>query len=74
MPSRRQLVAIMFTDIVGYTAMMQHNEQQAVSTAKRYQELLEAFVLQYKGEVLNDYGDGSLGNLARALDAFKSSF
>jgi class 3 adenylate cyclase len=31
MTSSRQLAAIMFTDIVGYTALMGHDEQKALS-------------------------------------------
>lgn len=69
MSSHRQLAAIMFTDIVGYTAMMQHSEQQAVSTVKRYQVLLEACVLQHEGEVLNYYGDGSLTIFKSVVEA-----
>ena len=34
MPQGRQLAAIMFTDIVGYTAMMQADEQKAVAVIK----------------------------------------
>ena len=35
MPEKnRQLAAIMFTDIVGYTAMMQRDEQLAISMVK----------------------------------------
>jgi class 3 adenylate cyclase len=36
MTQSRQLAAIMFTDIVGYTAMMQEDEQSAVAITKRY--------------------------------------
>ncbi len=36
MPSQsRQLAAIMSTDIVGYTAMMQQNEEKAVAVMPR---------------------------------------
>lgn len=35
MPSHR-LAAIMFTDIVGYTAMMQRNQEEAMTAVKAY--------------------------------------
>jgi adenylate cyclase len=56
----RQLAAILFTDIVGYTAMMQQDEQIAVSVNKRYGSVLKQSVSSYGGEILNDFGDGSL--------------
>lgn len=71
MPSRRQLAAIMFTDIVGYTAMMQHDEQKAVSTVNHHQELLKACSSQHEGKVLNDYGDGSLSIFNSAVEALQ---
>ncbi len=40
MPNRR-LAAIMFSDIEGYTAMMEKNEGEALSQLKRYKRLLE---------------------------------
>ena len=57
---QRHLVAILFTDIVGYTAMMQRNEAHAVTIVKRYITVLQKSVSDHEGEVLNDYGDGSL--------------
>jgi adenylate cyclase len=60
MPQGRQLAAIMFTDIVGYTAMMQADEKKAVAVIKHYNATLEKFVTQHNGQVVNYYGDGSL--------------
>ena len=57
---QRRLAAILFTDIVGYTAMMQQNETEALTVIKRYTSVLKQSVKVHAGEVLNDYGDGSL--------------
>ena len=69
MSQARQLAAIMFTDIVGYTAMMQADEQKAVAVIKHYNSSLENLVSQYNGQVLNYYGDGSLCIFHSATDA-----
>ena len=60
MSQQRRLAAIMFTDIVGYTDMMQKNEQQAVTVIKHHRSVLEKNVADHKGEVIEYYGDGSL--------------
>ncbi len=73
MNQARQLAAIMFTDIVGYTAMMQANEQKAVAVIKHYNSSLEKLVQQYNGQVLNYYGDGSLCIFPSATDAINCS-
>ena len=69
MSQSRQLAAIMFTDIVGYTAMMQSNEEKAVAVIKHYNSSLEKLVNQYNGRVVNYYGDGSLCIFPNATDA-----
>ena len=66
---RRQLVAILFTDIVGYTALMQQNEMQAVSIVKQYISILTKKVAEHGGKILNDYGDGSLCSFSSATHA-----
>ena len=73
MSQNRQLAAIMFTDIVGYTAMMQADEQKAVAVIKHYNSTLEKLVRQFNGQVLNYYGDGSLCIFHSATDAANCS-
>ncbi len=73
MSQSRQLAAIMFTDIVGYTAMMQTDEQKAVAVIKHYNATLEKWVTHFNGQVLNYYGDGSLCIFSSATDAVNCS-
>ncbi|HEY5968053.1 MAG TPA: adenylate/guanylate cyclase domain-containing protein [Chitinophagaceae bacterium] len=60
MPSTRQLAAILFTDIAGYTAMMQRDEQSAIKMVKHHRAVLEKTVGEFEGNVIEFYGDGSL--------------
>jgi adenylate cyclase len=69
----RQLAAIMFTDIVGYTAMMQQNEEMAVAVIRHYNSVLEEWVTHFNGQVINYYGDGSLCIFSSATDAVNCS-
>ncbi len=49
MPSSRQLAAIMFTDIVGYTALMGEDEQKAFDTLRKNRQLQKPLIEQYGG-------------------------
>ena len=67
----RQLAAILFTDIVGYTAMMQQDEQLAVAVTRHYISVLKLSVAAHHGKILNDYGDGSLCSFSSATEAIR---
>lgn len=71
MQQHRRLAAILFTDIVGSTSMMQKDEQHAISLNKRYVAVLKEFVLSRAGEILNDFGDGSLCCFSSATEALR---
>jgi class 3 adenylate cyclase/CheY-like chemotaxis protein len=68
---QRRLAAILFTDIVGYTSMMQQNEMKAVAIIKRHITVLKETVDAHSGEVLNDYGDSSLCIFSSATEAIQ---
>ena len=69
MSPQRKLAAIMFTDVVGYTAMMQKNEQQAVILIKHHKSVLEKNVADHKGDLIEYYGDGSLSIFSSVIEA-----
>jgi len=71
MPEQRKLAAIMFTDVVGYTALMQKNEHEAVSLINHHQSILEKKVAEHHGEVVSYYGDGSLSIFASITQALQ---
>jgi len=56
----RKLVAIMFTDIVGYTALMQGDEEVAIKLRLRHREVFEQQHESHQGEIIQYYGDGTL--------------
>ncbi len=65
----RQLAAILFTDIVGYTGMMQQNEENALQVMDRYTSVLNKLLTDHGGKILNDYGDGNLCSFSSATQA-----
>src|SRR5678816_2694375 len=69
----RQLAAILFADMVGYTSLMQENEQLARLKRKRLKEVLETTVGRFNGKVVQYYGDGSLSIFSSAIDCVMSA-
>jgi len=66
---KRMLAAIMFTDMIGYTALMQNDEQQAKQNRDRHRLIQKNAVYKYKGEILQYYGDGTLIIFKSAIEA-----
>jgi adenylate cyclase len=65
----RQLAAILFADMAGYTALMQENEHLARLKRKRVKDVLENTIEQFNGKILQYYGDGSLSIFNSAIDS-----
>lgn len=71
MNSTRQLAAILFADIQGYTSLMQKDEAAAAGILKRFQSELEKRTAEYHGRIVNFYGDGALGIFQNPLEAVR---
>ena len=68
-PKERRLAAIMFTDIVGYSAIMQKSEEMANRLRERHREVFNRITAQYQGEILQYFGDGTLSIFPSATAA-----
>src|ERR671921_565963 len=62
MPHSRQLAAIMFTDIVGYTALMGEDEQKAFEILNKNRRLQKPIIEEYGGTWIKELGDGVLAS------------
>ncbi|MEK6783688.1 MAG: adenylate/guanylate cyclase domain-containing protein [Bacteroidota bacterium] len=67
--SDRQLACILFTDIVGYTAMMGDNEANALKVLERNRKIQKPIIEMYQGKWLKEMGDGTLSIFFTASDA-----
>jgi TolB-like protein/class 3 adenylate cyclase len=66
---KRQLAAIMFTDIEGYTALMQENEERAIQVREKHRAIFNSITEKHTGRILQYYGDGTLSIFDSAIDA-----
>ncbi|MCP5102833.1 MAG: tetratricopeptide repeat protein [bacterium] len=67
----RRLAAIMFTDMVGYTALMQENEQKARTDRDRHREVMVRLIGENQGSILQYFGDGTMCTFNSAIQAVK---
>ena len=73
MPNLRQLVAIMFADITGFTAMMQKDEVLALSSRQKLQEVLNDQVIKHNGRVIEFKGDGVLCSFFSTIECVNAA-
>ncbi len=69
----RQLAAIMFTDISGYSSMMSHDEKQALEILKINRDIQKSLIGKYNGTWLKEMGDGILAMFETADDSVNCS-
>jgi len=73
MSQTRQLAAIMFTDIVGYTALMGKDEQKAFELLDKNRQIQKPIIEQYNGKWIKELGDGVMASFNTVSDAVNAA-
>lgn len=69
MSQTRQLAAIMFTDIVGYTALMGNNEKNAFDLLRKNREIQKPVIEEFGGTWIKELGDGVMASFPSISNA-----
>ena len=73
MSQSRQLASIMFTDIVGYTALMGNNEEKAFALLKTNRELQKPVIETFNGRFIKELGDGIMASFNTVSDSVNAA-
>jgi adenylate cyclase len=65
----RELAAIMFSDVVGYTAIMGRDEREGLRAVREHRAHLRAVLPKFNGRLIGEIGDGTLSSFHSAVDA-----
>lgn len=73
MPQIRQLAAIMFADIAGYTSLMETDEALALQYRERLKQKLETEIKIHNGRIIKWMGDGVLCSFDSANESVRTA-
>ena len=65
----RQLAAVMFTDIVGYTVLMGNDEQKAFELLNKNRLIHKPIIEEFNGRFIKELGDGVMASFNTVSDA-----
>jgi len=69
MSQSRKLAAVMFTDIVGYTALMGNDEQKAFELLRKNREIQKPIIEEFDGRWIKELGDGVMATFPAVSNA-----
>ena len=68
----RRLAAILAADVVGYSSLMERDEDRTLVRLKAHrQEFIEPLIAEYQGRIVKLMGDGALVEFASVVDAVR---
>ena len=71
--SQRKLAAIMFTDIVGYSKMVEKDEVHTLSLLEEHNNILTAIIAKHDGIIIKHIGDAIFAEFNEIIDCVNAA-
>lgn len=71
--TKRKLVAILSTDVFGYSRLMEMDEEWTVKNLEENKTIIRSLVEEYKGRVVDSPGDNMLAEFSSVVNAVECS-
>jgi adenylate cyclase len=68
---KRKLTTIFSADVVGYSRLMEDNEEATIQTLNTYRDSMSTLIQQHSGRVVDMTGDNLMAEFASVVDAVK---
>jgi adenylate cyclase len=68
---KRKLTAILSADVVGYSRLMEDNEEATIRTLNTYRNSMSTLIQQHRGRVVDTTGDNLMAEFSSVVDAVK---
>jgi TolB-like protein/class 3 adenylate cyclase/Flp pilus assembly protein TadD len=68
---KRKLTAILSADVVGYSRLMEDNEEATIQTINTYRNSISTLIQQHRGRVVDTTGDNLMAEFSSVVDAVK---
>jgi adenylate cyclase len=66
---KRKLTAILSADVVGYSRLMEENEEATIQTLNTYRNSISTLIQQHRGSLVDMTGDNLLAEFSSVVDA-----
>lgn len=71
-PTERRLLAIMFSDIIGFTATVARDEAEGIRLRDEHANIVRSAAAKFSGRVVKEIGDGLLVTFPSSLEAVRA--
>jgi adenylate cyclase len=68
---KRKLTTILSADVVGYSRLMEDNEEATIQTLNTYRNSMSTLIQQHRGRVVDMTGDNLMAEFSSVVDAVK---